>query len=113
MILLYIYLYFTELILGVVKGTEIVLAYISKNRDNKSRMRAASTSFCSDIGDLILTHICPAVHAILQDGLKPYTRSLFGQVWNFIIEETVCCTQDPTDLFCSPIGFTFFPFDDF
>ena len=35
-----------------------------------------------DVGHLVLKHLSPALYALLEDGLKPYTRSLFGKVRN-------------------------------
>ena len=44
------------------------------------------------IGQLVLRHICPAIYAVMMDGLNPQVRSLFGKmrnnVWK-VIEDSV------------------------
>ena len=44
------------------------------------QMSLGSTAHSTEIGHLVLQYLCPAVQAVLGDGLKPYTRSVFGQV---------------------------------
>ena len=44
----------------------------------------ASTAYSPEVGRLLLKHLCPAVHALLLDGLKPQVRSLFGKMKNSI-----------------------------
>lgn len=36
----------------------------------------------ADVGRLVLDHLCPAIHAVILDGLKPHVNSLFGKVKN-------------------------------
>ena len=47
-------------------------------------MRLGSTAQTPEIGHLILKHLCPAIHAVLLDGLKPHVRSLFGRMRNSV-----------------------------
>ena len=47
-------------------------------------MKLASTASNPEIGYLILKMLCPALYALLLDGLKPYIRSLFGRVKNTV-----------------------------
>ena len=47
-------------------------------------MRLGSTAQCPEVGQLVLKHLCPAIHAILLDGLKPHIRSLFGRMRNSV-----------------------------
>jgi len=42
------------------------------------------TAQSPEAGHLILKHICPAVYAILLDGLKPHVRTLFGKMKNSV-----------------------------
>ena len=34
------------------------------------------------MGQIVLQYLCPAVYAVIQDGLKTHVRSLFGKVKN-------------------------------
>ena len=45
-------------------------------------MRLGSTVHDTEIGHLVLRHICPPIYALLMDGLNPQVRSLFGKMRN-------------------------------
>ena len=45
-----------------------------------------------DIGGIVLDQLCPAIHAILLDGLKTHVRSFFGKVKNSawkVVEDSI------------------------
>ena len=46
------------------------------------QVKLGDSSQRHEVGHLVLSHVCPAVHAVMADGLRPHVRSLFGQVKN-------------------------------
>jgi len=45
-----------------------------------------------EVGRIVVDQLCPAVHAILLDGLKTHVRSFFGKVKNSawkVVEDSI------------------------
>ena len=63
-------------------------------------MRLGSTAQCPEVGQLVLKHLCPAIHAILLDGLKPHIRSLFGRMRNSVWKVVEDSAEPGTFIHC-------------
>jgi len=56
------------------------------------QLRLGSTADNDEVGRLVVDMLCPAIHAILLDGLRPHIRSFFGRVKNSawkVVEDSV------------------------
>ena len=45
-----------------------------------------------EVGRIVVDQLCPAIHAILLDGLKTHVRSFFGKVKNSawkVVEDSI------------------------
>ncbi len=47
-------------------------------------MKLGNTAQSPEVGNLVLKHLCPAIYALVQDGLNPHVRSLFGKMKNSV-----------------------------
>jgi len=48
------------------------------------KVQLGSSAKNEEVGRIVLDQLCPAVHAILLDGLKTHVRSFFGKVKNSV-----------------------------
>jgi len=56
------------------------------------KAQLGSSAKNEDVGRIVLDQLCPAVHAILLDGLKTHVRSFFGKVKNSawkVVEDSI------------------------
>ena len=56
------------------------------------KAQLGSSAKNEEVGRIVLDQLCPAVHAILLDGLKTHVRSFFGKVKNSawkVVEESI------------------------
>ena len=55
-------------------------------------MLLGSTAESEEVGRLVVDQLCPALHAVLLDGLRPLIRSFFGRVKNSawkVVEDSI------------------------
>lgn len=71
-----------ELVFDVMRAVEVLVKHFSQTRDATRKVQLGSTVENADVGQLVLDHLCPAIHAVILDGLKPHVNSLFGKVKN-------------------------------
>jgi len=56
------------------------------------KAQLGSSAKNEEVGRIVLDQLCPAVHAILLDGLKTHVRSFFGKVKNSawkVVEDSI------------------------
>ena len=56
------------------------------------KAQLGSSAKNDEVGRIVLDQLCPAVHAILLDGLKTHVRSFFGKVKNSawkVVEDSI------------------------
>ena len=69
-------------------------------------MALGDSGQCAEVGHLVLNHVCPAVQAVMVDGLQPHVRSLFGQVKNNVWKVVEDTTQLGECLSVNPLCLT-------
>lgn len=72
----------TAMLAEVSKAAEALVAHFSKSKDPFDKLRLGSSIETPEIGELVLSQLCPAVAQVINDGLKPYESGLhvFGRV---------------------------------
>ncbi|KAK3577364.1 hypothetical protein CHS0354_008460 [Potamilus streckersoni] len=67
---------------NVSQAAEILVKHFAKSVDTFDKLRLGNTAECPEIGDIVLTKLCPAVSEIIADGMKSYLPGLhmFGRV---------------------------------
>jgi len=56
------------------------------------KAQLGSTAKNEEVGRIVLDQLCPAIHAIILDGLKTHVRSFFGKMKNSawkVVEDSV------------------------
>ncbi|CAI9732881.1 XP_029645013.1uncharacterized protein LOC115219087 isoform X1 [Octopus vulgaris] len=66
----------------VSKAAEALVDHFSKSKDPFDKLRLGSSVETPEIGDLVLSRLCPAVAQVINNGLKSYESGLhvFGRV---------------------------------
>ncbi|KAK2164108.1 hypothetical protein LSH36_68g00006 [Paralvinella palmiformis] len=80
------------LICDMAKVIKILTDHFCEMKSTQEKPELADSDEVTDISHIVLELICPAVYAIIQDGLKPHVRSLFGKVKNTpwrVVEDSV------------------------
>jgi len=66
--------------------------FIFKRRVLCIKAQLGSSAKNEEVGRIVLDQLCPAVHAVLLDGLKTHVRSFFGKVKNTawkVVEDSI------------------------
>ncbi|KAJ0019668.1 hypothetical protein NQD34_007237, partial [Periophthalmus magnuspinnatus] len=65
---------------GLVKAVntaiDLIVAHFGTTRDPDVKSKLGNSWVSPNVGHLILKYLCPALHSLLTDGLKPYVRDL-------------------------------------
>lgn len=70
-----------ELVLALKSSIQLVLQHCARSKMNMSKHNDGSSA--PDINQLVLTHICPAVEALVKDGMKSHSHGwVVGRVKN-------------------------------
>ncbi|TRY55623.1 hypothetical protein DNTS_008829 [Danionella cerebrum] len=78
---------------GLVKAintaVDLIVAHFGTSRDPGVKAKLGNSSVSPNVGHLILKYLCPAIHGILNDGLKSYILDLIigqrkNQPWSVV-----------------------------
>ncbi|XP_076655206.1 uncharacterized protein LOC143360348 isoform X3 [Halictus rubicundus] len=78
-----------KMILSVNKAVDLLLKYWN-GESIHSRQNYGDKSECAQI---CLSHLCPALYAIMSDGLKPHLNSTFGPITNSVWQVVEASSQ--------------------
>uniref|UniRef100_A0A8C4S0Z1 RUN and SH3 domain containing 2 n=1 Tax=Erpetoichthys calabaricus TaxID=27687 RepID=A0A8C4S0Z1_ERPCA len=53
-------------------AVDLIVAHFGNSRDPSVKAKLGNSSVSPNVGHLILKYLCPAIHAVLSDGLKPF-----------------------------------------
>ncbi|XP_072288838.1 AP-4 complex accessory subunit RUSC2 [Eucyclogobius newberryi] len=81
------------LVKAVNTAVDLIVAHFGTTRDHDIKSKLGNSWVSPNAGHLILKYLCPALHDLLQDGLKAYVRDLIiGQLrcgpWNLVEAST-------------------------
>ncbi|KAK7912731.1 hypothetical protein WMY93_012942 [Mugilogobius chulae] len=81
------------LVKAVNTAVDLIVAHFGTTRDPDVKSKLGNSWVSPNVGHLILKYLCPALHDLLQDGLKAYVRDLIiGQrrcgPWNLVEAST-------------------------
>jgi hypothetical protein len=71
-----------ELIADVEHAVQLLKVHFSQAKDTTHRAKLGNTTTNAEVGRLVVRVLCPAIHAVLLDGLKSHLSTLFGKVRN-------------------------------
>lgn len=86
--------HFSEMILSVIKAVNLLLEYWDGGFiPTELKQNYGDKNECAQI---CLNHLCPALYAIMSDGLKPHLNSTFGPITNSVWQVVEASSQqDP------------------
>uniref|UniRef100_A0A8C4S302 RUN and SH3 domain containing 2 n=1 Tax=Erpetoichthys calabaricus TaxID=27687 RepID=A0A8C4S302_ERPCA len=61
-----------ELVKAMNTAVDLIVAHFGNSRDPSVKAKLGNSSVSPNVGHLILKYLCPAIHAVLSDGLKPF-----------------------------------------
>ncbi|XP_055017428.1 AP-4 complex accessory subunit RUSC2 isoform X2 [Boleophthalmus pectinirostris] len=64
------------LVKAVNTAVDLIVAHFGTTRNPDVKSKLGNSWVSPNVGHLILKYLCPALHSVLQDGLKPYVRDL-------------------------------------
>uniref|UniRef100_H3DD33 RUN and SH3 domain containing 2 n=1 Tax=Tetraodon nigroviridis TaxID=99883 RepID=H3DD33_TETNG len=64
------------LVKAVNTAVDLIVAHFGTSRDPDVKAKLGNSWVSPNVGHLILKYLCPALHEVLQDGLKPYVLDL-------------------------------------
>ncbi|XP_016898650.1 iporin isoform X3 [Cynoglossus semilaevis] len=81
------------LVKAVNTAIDLIVAHFGTSRDPDVKAKLGNSWVSPNIGHLILKYLCPALHDVLQDGLKPYVLDLIigqrrCQPWSLVEAST-------------------------
>lgn len=79
----------SEMILSANKAVDLLLKYWN-GESTHSRQNYSDKNECAQI---CLNNLCPALYAIMSDGLKPHLNSTFGPITNSVWQVVEASSQ--------------------
>ncbi|XP_060894226.1 AP-4 complex accessory subunit RUSC2 [Labrus mixtus] len=81
------------LVKAVNTAVDLIVAHFSTSRDPDVKAKLGNSWVSPNVGHLILKYLCPALHEVLQDGLKAYVLDLIigqrrCQPWSLVEAST-------------------------
>ncbi|KAL6114885.1 rusc2 [Pungitius sinensis] len=81
------------LVKAVNTAVDLIVAHFSTSRDADVKAKLGNSWVSPNVGHLILKYLCPALHEVLQDGLKAYVLDLIigqrrCQPWSLVEAST-------------------------
>ncbi|KAM8885587.1 AP-4 complex accessory subunit RUSC2 isoform 2-T2 [Spinachia spinachia] len=81
------------LVKAVYTAVDLIVAHFSTSRDADIKAKLGNSWVSPNVGHLILKYLCPALHEVLQDGLKAYVLDLIigqrrCQPWSLVEAST-------------------------
>uniref|UniRef100_A0A8C2XSD8 RUN domain-containing protein n=1 Tax=Cyclopterus lumpus TaxID=8103 RepID=A0A8C2XSD8_CYCLU len=64
------------LVKAVNTAVDLIVAHFGTSRDPDVKAKLGNSWVSPNVGHLILKYLCPALHEVLQDGLKAYVLDL-------------------------------------
>ena len=80
---------FSEMVSSVNRAVDLLLKYWNAD-SNHSRPNYNERNECAQI---CLSNLCPALYAIMSDGLKPHLNSTFGPITNSVWQVVEASSQ--------------------
>lgn len=82
-----------ELVKAVNTAVDLIVAHFGTSRDPDVKAKLGNSWVSPNVGHLILKYLCPALHEVLQDGLKAYVLDLIigqrrCQPWSLVEAST-------------------------
>ncbi|XP_070535909.1 uncharacterized protein [Ptychodera flava] len=75
-------------------AVDLILEHFGKSRQICSKMRLGDSYYTPDIGHIVLRYLCPALAAMLTDGMQPFIRNVIvGRVKNTVWHVVQAVTQ--------------------
>ncbi|XP_078666166.1 uncharacterized protein LOC144908453 isoform X5 [Branchiostoma floridae x Branchiostoma belcheri] len=81
------------LVSAVNSAVDAILGHFGEAREPSAKARLGNSSKTPNIGHLVLRYLCPAVLALVEDGLRPFLRNpivgrVKNNVWNVVEAST-------------------------